>query len=51
MSCAWLLADVQDYLGATGIFALCFESGMSPLREEEKRSVSLFELAEYLLNT
>lgn len=50
--CPVVLSDVQGYLGATGIFALCFDSGYIPTeREEENCSVSLFELHKYLLKT
>lgn len=36
VSCSWVLSDVQGYLGAMGIFALCFDSGyVLPEREEE----------------
>lgn len=41
MSCSWFfLSDVQDYVGVTGVFALCFGSGMSLLKE--KRKTNLF---------
>lgn len=36
VSCCWVLSDVQGYLGATGIFALCFGSGYVPTEREEE---------------
>lgn len=34
VSCSCFISDVQNYHGATGIFALCFGSGMSLFKEE-----------------
>lgn len=36
VSCSWVLSDVQGYLGATGIFALCFDSGYILTEREEE---------------
>lgn len=36
VSCSWVLSDVQGYLGATGIFALCFDSGYVPTERGEE---------------
>lgn len=35
VSCSCFISDVQNYCGATGIFALCFGSGMSLLKKRE----------------
>lgn len=50
-SCSCFLSDVLNYRGATGIFALCFGSGVSLFKEEGNKSDSLLELEKYLLNT
>lgn len=36
VSCSWVLSDVQGYLGATGIFALCLDSGYVLTEREEE---------------